>query len=97
MDIASIYVKNMLWSLSFGTVAQAVCVHCSERKSSLCEGPVPCPTSMPFVQAGICCDCLGHLGKFYALSAYCRVLRKGKEKKKVKSKEINISSWVLQI
>lgn len=35
MDIASIYVKNMLWSLSFVTATQAKCVHCSERKNLL--------------------------------------------------------------
>lgn len=35
MEIPSIYVKNMLSSLSFGTAAQAECVCCSERKNHL--------------------------------------------------------------
>lgn len=35
MDIASIYMKNMLWSLSFVTATQAECVHCSGRENLL--------------------------------------------------------------
>lgn len=62
-----------------------------KEKLSLCKGPVPCPTSMPFVQEGICCNCLG---KFYASSAYCRELcergRRGG------GKEILVSFRVLQ-
>lgn len=35
MDIASIYVKNILWFLSFVTATQAECVCCSEGKNPL--------------------------------------------------------------
>lgn len=82
MDIASIYVKNMLWSLFFWNPGW-VCVCSSEsKKSSLCKGPPPHSTSMPFVQEGICCDCLG---KFYASSAQCRELcKRGRGKKNKK-------------
>lgn len=77
MDIASIYVKNMLWSLSFVTAAQAECVCCSEREKPLCKGP--CPTSVSFVQEDICCHCLG---KFRALSACAESSVKGEQKRK---------------
>lgn len=74
MDIAFIHAKNVLWSLSFGTATQAAHVSLGKEKSSLCNGPVPCPMSMPFVQEDVCCGCLG---KFYAESSV-----KGEEGKK---------------
>lgn len=74
MDIAFTPVKNVLWCLSFGTATQAAHVSPGDEKSSLCNGPVPRPMSMTFVQEGVCCGCLG---RFYTESS-----GKGEEGKK---------------
>lgn len=54
-----------------------MCVLLRREKSSLCKGP--CPTSVPFVQKGICCHCLG---KFHALSACAESSVKGEQERK---------------
>lgn len=47
------------------------------KEKPLCKGP--CPTSVSFVQEGICCHCLG---KFHALSACAESSVKGEQKRK---------------
>lgn len=94
MDIASVYVKNMLWSLSFGTVAQTVCVCCSERKGhlfvrDLCLAAhqcLLCRRVSVVIAWGIWGSFMHrvHIAEFY-------------ERERKKSKEIFISFCVLQI